>query len=477
MRRVRPSCASLNQTGWLVPGGDFDYHFVTNDVDAYRAPEKVATKQHGWDFSTPCTYTKAELLYRNWTWSWATVSTAAVVTRDNDDILWNSCTLPVGCNDPENYAQVLFPANGAAAVTTFTPPKGVWRVAADVAGLSTPDYFTNTHLKHKFVATVKRGSADAMSIGEIKLANAGFRPQVFPALLEADGVTPWTLTIAFDTSETTGDGYMYSVAALDNVRLVTAVGEGGALVDPSFEGEGWTLSGSFASTDSSGTGFTSRGEIVNSTSWAWTANYGTDVYPDGGTRMACLAGRGFVSQRIGLLAGRYRLSFYSRSRCQTANPDWYSICGRNPLEAYLAQDGVTNAITVAACSETNFVEHVAEFQVLADGIYDFGFRGLSGSSSLYPLGANGACAESLLDSISILPIEDPVEVAFGTNPDVIVAAGARLELDFNGTNVVNTVRLGGRKAFGVIDRTTFPDYISGTGALFAKPRGLLLMVR
>ena len=60
--------------------------------------------------------------------------------------------------------------------------------------------------------------------------------------------------------------------------------------------------------------------------------------------------------------------------------------------------------------------------------------------------------------------------------DIDVDEGASLALDAPVTNEVRTVRYAGRFHAGVLDAATCP-FITGPGALFARPRGTLLLVR
>ena len=65
------------------------------------------------------------------------------------------------------------------------------------------------------------------------------------------------------------------------------------------------------------------------------------------------------------------------------------------------------------------------------------------------------------------------DTSFAMDPamSINVASGAKLELDYVGTNEVANLRLSGRRVIGVVDATTHPLHITGTGALYAKPRG------
>lgn len=64
--------------------------------------------------------------------------------------------------------------------------------------------------------------------------------------------------------------------------------------------------------------------------------------------------------------------------------------------------------------------------------------------------------------------------------DVDCAAGSRLTLDFDGTNAVSRIRINGQRYSGVVSVETHPElwpYLSGCGALYAEPRGMILLIR
>ena len=55
--------------------------------------------------------------------------------------------------------------------------------------------------------------------------------------------------------------------------------------------------------------------------------------------------------------------------------------------------------------------------------------------------------------------------------------GARLELDFEGVLPVAGVTLGGAARSRLIDATTYPEFVAGTGALYSPAKGTLISVR
>ena len=85
-----------------------------------------------------------------------------------------------------------------------------------------------------------------------------------------------------------------------------------------------------------------------------------------------------------------------------------------------------------------------------------------------------------VDGVSIVKVDEAAQTA-PTLPSKVridVAEGARLALDYPGTNRVRGVWFGGVSADGrIVDAATYPDYVSGIGALEIVPSGSLLLFR
>jgi hypothetical protein len=85
---------------------------------------------------------------------------------------------------------------------------------------------------------------------------------------------------------------------------------------------------------------------------------------------------------------------------------------------------------------------------------------------------------SLLDDVRIE--RETVETSAGLLPEsvhVSVVQGAKLDLDFGGTLKVNGVALDGREKSGVISAATYPEFVTGAGALYTPARGTIISVR
>jgi hypothetical protein len=145
-----------------------------------------------------------------------------------------------------------------------------------------------------------------------------------------------------------------------------------------------------------------------------------------------------------------------------------------PVRFWIARDGYTNEIARFSPSVTNFTMYSWAFDVPHPGDdWVFGVEGL-GATEAYP----GKDMNTLIDDISI--VYEPISANVPDIPatlEIDVAQGAKLRLDYPGVCTVEKVRLGGMKRSGVISAETFPEYITGDGALYVLPKGTVLVVR
>ena len=131
-------------------------------------------------------------------------------------------------------------------------------------------------------------------------------------------------------------------------------------------------------------------------------------------------------------------------------------------------------------ASTNWVAHNVTFNVRTAGAAVFGFEGMNvptvGDSADLP----GYWDKSAyIDGVRLVRIGDipDVSLSLPENLTVDISAGAKLRLDFASTNVVESVRLGGRRAHGLVSAQTCPDYIIGEGALWVKSKGMVISYR
>jgi hypothetical protein len=174
--------------------------------------------------------------------------------------------------------------------------------------------------------------------------------------------------------------------------------------------------------------------------------------------------------------GLYRLTVNLKAR-GTTSPS--SGNGNNPVDAYLARDGVTNFVGRSdGAATTNFNEYAFTFAVPPEGgTYDVGFRGTSvwGGED-----APRVDQTILLDAAWLCRVEAERPIDLPEHLNIEVADGARLHLDFAGTNVVNSLRIAGRSYVGLVSAAEYPELypvLSGPGTLSITPKGTLMLFR
>jgi len=188
--------------------------------------------------------------------------------------------------------------------------------------------------------------------------------------------------------------------------------------------------------------------------------------------------------------GLYRLRLAMHTRRTKNKGTAYLTYAYNPLRAWLADaEGNTNEIAwteypraiasdtlYLACS-TNFVEHAFTFLVPEAGVYTLGIQGVAGASGYTPVNSATMDSNALVDGVWIGKVEALETPDLSKKLAVSVEAGARLRLDFAGTNRVGSVTLGDRSYSGVIDARRAPAFIEGPGALMVLNTGSIISIR
>ena len=219
---------------------------------------------------------------------------------------------------------------------------------------------------------------------------------------------------------------------------------------------------------------------VTSTAWSlddWTGSYRhvaeirSPVDPvygttrcDGAYAIRSAQG-GKAYQTIAFPAGVFRLSWWSRARVSDGN-----VVYRSPVSFWYAADGAesTNVIVKSETSWcTNFLEHVAYFNVPTAGNYVFGFNS-----------DDAAGTDVLVDCVSVrqvLGAEATPDIP--EHAEINVTGGGKLRLDYNGCLKLGRLRVNGKSFMGEVSAEKYPEYISGPGRALVKQRGLVLMYR
>ena len=114
------------------------------------------------------------------------------------------------------------------------------------------------------------------------------------------------------------------------------------------------------------------------------------------------------------------------------------------------------------------------------GSHRLNIEGMGVPSGHLNNGKDTANLTTHVDGVSIVKVDEAAQTA-PTLPSKVridIAEGARLALDYPGTNRVRGVWFGGVPADGrIVDAATYPDYVSGIGALEIVPSGTLLLFR
>ena len=286
----------------------------------------------------------------------------------------------------------------------------------------------------------------------------------WPNAFASDGTTPVTLTL---TGSAISGG---THAILDNLALVSArASDENLLADPGIDGVGgWQI----MKTPKPGT-------ISGSAFGAWDSfymsNFGLSKFE--GTGYCRLVNDDCLYQSVTFpTGGLYRLTVNLKSR-GTTEPS--ATFGLNPIDVYLAKDGVTNLVGRSdTAATTNFNEYAFMFAVpLEGGTYDVGFRGTSAWGGE---GTPTVDRTTLVDAAWLCRVEAERPIDLPEHLNIEVADGARLHLDFAGTNVVNSLRIAGKSYVGEVSLATRPELypvLSGPGTLMITPKGTVIMFR
>lgn len=293
--------------------------------------------------------------------------------------------------------------------------------------------------------------------------------------------TDWTRRYAF-TVQVAADNAAVELAfagggslvALDDVRLEAQ--DTAAVLDETFTQEGaladWTCVGE-PSEIHDGAGLV-EGQREDRIPGAWCDVDYDDRHCVGVRNRATLARTVTFPE-----AGTYRLSVAAIDRFYRYNgrPEELNLFGGQEFRAWYARGGVTNEIgRFAPDTRERWVRHAFLFEVPEAGEGVIGFSGLKESAQKIAGSTRYFSCGGLLDGIVVEKVARAAAPALPKDLDIDVDEGASLALDAPVTNEVRTVRYAGRFHAGVLDAATCP-FITGPGALFARPRGTLLLVR
>ena len=427
--------------GYKVPGGDFENISGSGVGSSGGISQMLGTVQvSGWTFddTLDSTYARSGVVDRNTYCEGGRRAGSA----------YNASRQPLG-----GVRQLLMRRSGAFATTTFTPPKGRWYLKAHLAY-----WGANSSTLPTLSATLTRTDGEAASLGALTAGpDHTMIPCTWSTPFEADGAEEVTLRLELATSTSV------SGVQVDDVELVGEYeNDRELLVNGDFE-----LPYLENEKASSRTGWTNVGGMA----WREYGRNDTDAFgTDHGSgdyfaEPYCQEEgslNGFYQDVSFPHGGWYRLSYLAKTRR-------YSTAASDPLDIFL--------VDVENCT-TSRIDSVTR---VAPGVY-------AQRTALFHV--DGACARRLLvlltekngnyvafDDFSVryagpdgdgaLSSPDPEgDLAIGID----VAAGAKLQLDFAGTNVVNSLYVNGvKQGPGVVDASSCPS-LYGPGALLVSPR-------
>lgn len=354
--------------------------------------------------------------------------------------------------DGDDGCVQLYLQKGASAHVEFTPPAGSYYVAADIGLWRMTSDSAETM---KATSRVSLAGGESVSLGAVDISKVYvMKRRIFPKAFTVDGTTRITLELAAE--QMSGDTLLSGHLLLDNVRLVRADRLSGInLIDNG----SFALESTWKYANGPGLGANYKPHRVFASQ---AVAYGANWLDEAGV---VVIDNGAVHQDITVpVAGRHRLSVAARKRVS-----WETVKQPLTVQFYLAKDGVTNDVATLAPAYTNFTMSSWAFDVPEPGDWNFGVRGL---------GTGGEDVNTLIDDISLryepyaadLPeMNDELEIS--------VARGARLNLDFGGTQTVRRLVVEGFSRSGLVRAADFPNTLSGAGALFVVPRGLVITVR
>lgn len=181
-------------------------------------------------------------------------------------------------------------------------------------------------------------------------------------------------------------------------------------------------------------------------------------------------------QPVNLEKGVYRLSYWSRARCDMSGGRSGVPCYQCQLHFWYAEENaaMTNHIVTGDtlwC--TNFYETIALFEVKSAGRYFVGFN----ADQKDVISAN----DSLTDCISVRKVLDVTGVPdIDPNAELILKPkNGKVRLDYPGVLNVKKLRVNGKGFYGEVSAETHPQYLSGPGkvvVLDSRP-GMSIVIR
>lgn len=462
---------------------DFRFRLITDpETETIVCPPNGDFERANIPFATRATISNANTV-ADWTFATSGQATpdVCVVTRG----MVSSVTYLDAESAWGGIQLALYGASAAITSSPFALPPGTWRLRCRMGGM-----FYSDGRKWNGKGTNRPRNLQAWLVADGVATSLGTTGEYSdPALVPVTFNAPITLATATnvqlvvqqlkaDASSTV------ACAIIDDLELVRSDCEGSILHETFDTTAGWTFK---AIKD--GTSYTSKSEVIvrdparalptiNATyPYAYGLTYGVNKK----ALEFCQCGTA-EKQVTFPEAGTYRLDFSSRARVWIyAMPDM-GYAGNQFAFFLVDGNGATNQLyRTPSIYSTNFVFRSALFNVPAAGTYTFGIMSLNGlpqpDGSHLKVGATATDVTAFIDQVLIKKADETAEPDLPEKLALDLSDGARLRLDYAGTNRIDRLRLNGVSVSGFIDASHPSGLVSGIGCLEVRPKGTVLLLR
>ena len=371
-------------------------------------------------------------------------------------------------------ASQLFMGLGTKATVTFTPPAGTYKVRAKSALRIIGAAITR---RADFICEVDIGGA-VQSLGTFTIMeDTLMRPRTFDQPFTVDGTEAVSLSftsrrVAWNDVTSSGSGDHSALGLIvDDVELVPvlAAAAGNLVQVPGFE------SGAMGVWGVQGGNWANSDYVDDVWGAQWYIGGGAHIGTDGASLLPaslCASGTNVrylrihgnytVTQQVAVAeVGAYTLAVYGRKRVK----DDGTIFSSAPVKLTLSKDGRTITVGEFTPVSTNFCRHAWKVVIDEPGDWTLGVQ-------------NTGSGWVALDEFSLVRSADVADATGDWDEMVVnVSQGAKLDLDYIGTNKVYSVRLGNHRRSGIISADTYPDFVTGSGALEVTPVGAVMIFR
>lgn len=357
----------------------------------------------------------------------------------------------IHCLLPDYGRRILYIQNQGSASTTMTfPESGQYQLSFNIAHCKS----LTTESSNRQVVNVTVGGVTVASLS----TNFQTYVQMVTAPFTVTAGTPVTLTL---TGTSTGGTSANNRILLIDEITARKYGTGNLIQNGGFEGgsTGWSLIYNTSVIPKMGALVTDYTYLTN--------NYGTLVFE--GFKRLQLTQTGLAKQTVAFVyPGTYRLTFHVISRVDNGSTSAY---GENPVAAWVSKDGVTNSLGRVETKGANvFRRHEFYFNIPAAGNYDIGLQGQDSQTT--------GDKTALIDAVAVEKVElAPLGTIIPKRTELAVSNGARLNLNYLGTNTVDYLRYNGQLVEGLISAETHPEFVSGLGFLFSPAKGTLIRLK